>query len=112
VVWLAVTRASACLSYLGILLILALLSLLVLGIGMALGAGHDPLVLGIAVGVGTVPLTAGVWDGLRGLLTLPGLVHFALDAAFYAGVVPFLVTLADVLGDALRVPTAWDMPTR
>jgi hypothetical protein len=26
--------------------------------------------------------------------------------------VPFLVSLADVLGDGLRVPTAWDPPRR
>jgi hypothetical protein len=175
VVWLTVTRASACLSYLGILLILALLSLLVLGIGVALGAGHDPLVLGIAVGVGTVlsllvcsrlwpglvvpflyggatrysgaarstlwvgpglptawrmtaapgvltrvsapyllvaGLTTGVWGVARGLFALPASVRFGLDAIFYAGVVPFLVTLADVLADELRVPTHWDAPRR
>jgi hypothetical protein len=175
VVWLTVTRASACVSYLGILLVLGLVSLIVLGVAAALGAGHDPLVLEIAVGVWAalvllvcsrlwpglvVPFlyggrvrysgsarsmlwvgpglptawrmtatpgvlarvsapyllvaafTAGAWGGARAFLALPGPVRFALDAAFYAAVVPFLVTLADVLGDGLRVPTAWDAAGR
>jgi hypothetical protein len=171
VVWLTVTRASACVSYLGILLILALLFVLVLGIGMAFGAGRDPRVLEICLGLWALlalmvcsrlwpglvvtflyggrvrysgsarsmlwvgpglptawrmtaapgvlvqisapyllvaSLTAGSWGGARAFLAVPGVARFALDAAFYAAIVPFLVTLADVLGDDLRVPTAWD----
>ena len=171
VLWLTVTRASACLSYLGVLLILLLLSVLVFGIGVALGAVHDSLVLRVCLGVWgalvllacgrlwpglvvpflyggdvrysasarsalwvgpglptawrmtaapgvlvrvstpyllVVLLTAGAWGGARGLLDPAGLVRLALDGAFYAAIVPFLVTLADVLGSELRVPVPGD----
>jgi hypothetical protein len=58
-----------------------------------------------------VALVAGAWGSARGLLAVPGLVRLALDAVFYGAGVPFLVTLADVLGDRLRVPTPWDDTT-
>ncbi len=171
VVRLTVTRASACLSYLGILLIVGLVSIVVLVIAAAFGAGHDPRVQKLGLGAWAalmllvcsrlwpglvVPflyggrvrysgstrsmlwvgpglptawkmtgapgvlarisapfllvtaLTAGLWGCARGLLTLAAPVRFVLDAVFYAAIVPFLMTLADVLGDGLRVPTVWD----
>jgi hypothetical protein len=171
VVWLTITRSSACLSYLGLLLILAMVSVIVAGVGLAAGAEHDPLVLGICLGtwalgillvcsrlwpgvvvpflyggdtrysasarstlwVGpglptawrmtkapgvllrvsvpyllVVALVAGAWGSARGLLGAAGVVRFTLDAAFYSLGVPVLVTLADCLGDGLRVPTPWD----
>jgi hypothetical protein len=58
-----------------------------------------------------VALVAGAWGSARGLLTVMGVVRLALDAAFYGAGVPFLVTLADVLGDRLRVPTPWEDTT-
>jgi hypothetical protein len=58
-----------------------------------------------------VSLVAGGWGAARGLLPESGVVRLVLDAAFYSAGVPFLVTLADVLADGLRVPTDWDDPT-